>query len=168
LSKGWNGSNSGLINACFWAFARIGTLWSHRFAYLAKFLSDVWAAFLLEEETLIPTGDWVDDSDVRSIAATGTLDAYCNIANLIFAKMINLFQVRNDKDSYPTGNPRSMHCGVNYKIGEVIVRGKFFFSFEQRHIQGAHFRLFYILAARRFAETLSTMLGLFCCDGREV
>ncbi|KAH7064336.1 putative Zn(II)2Cys6 transcription factor [Paraphoma chrysanthemicola] len=85
-SKGWNGSSPGLVNACFWAFARI----------------DVWAAFVLGEETLIPTGDWVDESDARSIAATGTVDAYCNLAILIFAKVTNLVATseKQPQDSY--------------------------------------------------------------------
>ncbi|CAN9144826.1 unnamed protein product [Alternaria alternata] len=44
-NKGWNGSSTGLVNACFWAFARL----------------DVSAAFVLKEQTLVPTDDWVDD-----------------------------------------------------------------------------------------------------------
>lgn len=38
----------------------------------------------------MPTDTWVDDSNVRSIAEHGTIDAYCNLATLIFAKIINL------------------------------------------------------------------------------
>ncbi|KAH7082008.1 putative Zn(II)2Cys6 transcription factor [Paraphoma chrysanthemicola] len=72
-TKKWNGSSKGIVNACFWAFARI----------------DVWAAFMIGEETLMPTDYWVDDSTVHSVAATGTIDAYCNLATLIFAKIAN-------------------------------------------------------------------------------
>ncbi|KAJ4982628.1 alkaline phosphatase family protein [Stagonosporopsis vannaccii] len=73
-SKRWNGSSLGIINACFWAFARI----------------DVWAAFMTEEKTLIPTDSWVNDSSLRSVAECGTIDAYCNLATLVFAKITNL------------------------------------------------------------------------------
>jgi hypothetical protein len=37
----------------------------------------------------MPTDYWVDDSTVHSVAATGTIDAYCNLATLIFAKIAN-------------------------------------------------------------------------------
>ncbi|KAH7390019.1 hypothetical protein BKA66DRAFT_489547 [Pyrenochaeta sp. MPI-SDFR-AT-0127] len=80
--KRWNGSSQGIVNACFWAFARI----------------DVWAAFMIGEETLMPTDHWVDDNVVHSVAATGTIDAYCNLTTLIFAKVAN-FIAENQKRS---------------------------------------------------------------------
>lgn len=35
------------------------------------------------------TESWVDDDSVQSVAAKGQLDAYCNLATLVFAKIIN-------------------------------------------------------------------------------
>ena len=45
---------------------------------------------MIGEMTLMSTDDWVDDDSVESVAATGDIDAYCNLAILIFAKIINL------------------------------------------------------------------------------
>ncbi|KAF2019572.1 hypothetical protein BU24DRAFT_439648 [Aaosphaeria arxii CBS 175.79] len=73
-SRKWNGSSEGIVNACFWAFARI----------------DIWAAFMIGEQTLMPTEDWVDNNSIISTATSGSVDAYCNLAILIFAKIINL------------------------------------------------------------------------------
>lgn len=50
---------------------------------------DIWAAFIVGEKTLMPTEFWVDDDLVEPVAAKGQLDAYCNLAILIFAKIIN-------------------------------------------------------------------------------
>ncbi|OAL03229.1 hypothetical protein IQ06DRAFT_334667 [Phaeosphaeriaceae sp. SRC1lsM3a] len=83
-TKKWNGSSKGIVNACFWAFARI----------------DVWAAFMIGEETLMPTDYWVDDSAVHSVAATGTIDAYCNLATLIFAKIANLIAESRQRSAH--------------------------------------------------------------------
>lgn len=52
-------------------------------------LSDIWAAFIVGEKTLMPTEFWMEDDSVESVAATGQLDAYCNLAILIFAKITN-------------------------------------------------------------------------------
>ncbi|KAL4982407.1 hypothetical protein BDW68DRAFT_195359 [Aspergillus falconensis] len=73
-SRKWNGSCSGIVKACFWAFARI----------------DVWAAFISGKRLLIPTDSWVDNSSIPLVAATGTLDDYCNLAILVFAQIVNL------------------------------------------------------------------------------
>ncbi|CAN9363273.1 unnamed protein product [Alternaria alternata] len=48
------------------------------------------AAFVLKEQTLVPTDDWIDDCNAWSIAATLNTDAYCNLATLIFAKITNM------------------------------------------------------------------------------
>jgi hypothetical protein len=49
---------------------------------------------MTEEKTLIPTDSWVDDSSLRSVAERGTIDAYCNLATLVFAKITNLIAER--------------------------------------------------------------------------
>ncbi|CBF82226.1 Zn(II)2Cys6 transcription factor [Aspergillus nidulans FGSC A4] len=86
-SRKWNGSCSGIVKACFWAFARI----------------DVWAAFISGKRLLIPTDSWVDNSSIPLVAANGTLDDYCNLAILVFARIVNLLadaQLSN-RDSDP-------------------------------------------------------------------
>ncbi|CAH0043171.1 unnamed protein product, partial [Clonostachys rhizophaga] len=70
----WNGNSEGIVKACFWAFARI----------------DVWAAFILNQTTLIPTDSWVNQDSLVLVAATGDTDDYCNLAILIFARIINV------------------------------------------------------------------------------
>ncbi|RKK78587.1 hypothetical protein BFJ71_g16446, partial [Fusarium oxysporum] len=75
----WNGNSEGIVKACFWAFARI----------------DVWAAFFLNQTTLIPTDSWVDEESLVLVAEKGDTDDYCNLAILIFAKIIN---VLNEED----------------------------------------------------------------------
>ncbi|PYI24790.1 hypothetical protein BO99DRAFT_469894 [Aspergillus violaceofuscus CBS 115571] len=72
--KKWNGCSPGIVKPCFWAFARI----------------DVWAAFVTRKMTLIPAHFWMNDISLESLAAKGKVDDYCNMANLIFAKIINL------------------------------------------------------------------------------
>ncbi|KAJ0273893.1 hypothetical protein CBS470a_012046 [Colletotrichum nupharicola] len=57
---------------------------------LATCTSDVWAAFIMEQSTLIPTDSWVQDESVASVAAKNDLDDYCNLAILIFAKIVNV------------------------------------------------------------------------------
>ncbi|KAJ5348396.1 uncharacterized protein N7506_001649 [Penicillium brevicompactum] len=69
----WNGSSEGIVKASFWAFARI----------------DVWAAFNSGKATLIPTESWVDNMSIDYVLANGDLDEYCNLAILIFAKIVN-------------------------------------------------------------------------------
>ncbi|RAK77244.1 uncharacterized protein BO72DRAFT_468545 [Aspergillus fijiensis CBS 313.89] len=71
--KKWNGCSPGIVKSCFWAFARI----------------DVWAAFVTRKTTLIPAHFWMNDMSLESLAAKGKVDDYCNIANLIFAKIVN-------------------------------------------------------------------------------
>ncbi|RAH47725.1 Zn(II)2Cys6 transcription factor [Aspergillus brunneoviolaceus CBS 621.78] len=71
--KKWNGCSPGIVQSCFWAFARI----------------DVWAAFVTRKTTLIPAHFWMNDMSLESLAAKGKVDDYCNMANLIFAKIVN-------------------------------------------------------------------------------
>ncbi len=59
-------------------------------------MSDVWAAFILNRTTLIPTDSWVDEDSLISVAAKGNTDDYCNLAILIFARIINIL---NEEDS---------------------------------------------------------------------
>jgi hypothetical protein len=53
-------------------------------------MSDVWAAFILNQTTLIPTDSWVDVDSLVSGAAKGDTDNYCNLAILIFGRIINV------------------------------------------------------------------------------
>ncbi|KAL3459148.1 hypothetical protein BJX64DRAFT_207545 [Aspergillus heterothallicus] len=80
----WNGSSTGIVKSCFWAFARI----------------DTWAAFVSRKTTLIPTNFWMDDILIPSVASSGNVDDYCNLANLIFAELVNLL------NSYPLQEDR--------------------------------------------------------------
>lgn len=92
MSRNWNGSSQGIVNSCFWAFARIGAVSTPSLCpgpQLTMIL-DIWAAFIVGEKTLMPTEFWVDEDLVERAAARGHLDAYCNLAILIFAKIINL------------------------------------------------------------------------------
>ncbi|KAF9889264.1 hypothetical protein FE257_007577 [Aspergillus nanangensis] len=73
-AKKWSGSSHGIVKCCFWAFARI----------------DIWAAFTSGKTTLIPTDFWLDDTCVKSLAMRGDVDDYCNLAILIFARVVNL------------------------------------------------------------------------------
>lgn len=57
-------------------------------AYLQ--IEDVWAAFNLDQTTLIPTDSWVRDESIESVAAKGDLDDYCNLTLLSFARVLNL------------------------------------------------------------------------------
>jgi hypothetical protein len=57
---------------------------------LAHRISDIWAAFILGQTTLISTETWVQDDVIESVATTGNLDDYCNLSILMFAKVINL------------------------------------------------------------------------------
>ncbi|RTE69957.1 hypothetical protein BHE90_015658, partial [Fusarium euwallaceae] len=79
----WNGNSLGIVKTCFWAFARI----------------DVWAAFILNQTTLIPTDSWVEEDSLAVVAARGNTDDYCNFAILIFARIINLLNASNGSSS---------------------------------------------------------------------
>ncbi|KLP09771.1 Uncharacterized protein LW94_4811 [Fusarium fujikuroi] len=59
-------------------------------------LTYVWAAFLMNQTTLIPTDSWVDQDSLFLVSEKGDPDDYCNLAILIFAKIIN---VLNGEDS---------------------------------------------------------------------
>ncbi|KAG5659478.1 hypothetical protein KAF25_002037 [Fusarium avenaceum] len=76
----WNGNSEGIVKSCFWAFARI----------------DVWAAFILNQTTLIPTDSWVDNGSLLLAAQKGDTDDYCNLAILIFARIINVLNLQDD------------------------------------------------------------------------
>ncbi|KAH6683525.1 putative Zn(II)2Cys6 transcription factor [Plectosphaerella plurivora] len=86
----WNGNNEGIVKSCFWAFARI----------------DVWAAFSLDQTTLIPTASWIDNDSVELVAASGDLDDYCNLTTLMFARTINLL---NETNSDPNPHDGSIY-----------------------------------------------------------
>jgi hypothetical protein len=58
--------------------------------WLIAIAKDVWAAFISGKATLIPTESWVDDMSIGSVLAKGDLDDYCNLAHLIFAKIVNV------------------------------------------------------------------------------
>ncbi|EQB52691.1 PhoD-like phosphatase [Colletotrichum gloeosporioides Cg-14] len=77
-SRNWKGCSKGIIKSCFWAFARI----------------DIWAAFIIGQTTLLSTTCWVENDSIPAVsaaaAASGDIDDYCNLAILIFAKIINL------------------------------------------------------------------------------
>ncbi|KAH7112013.1 putative Zn(II)2Cys6 transcription factor [Dactylonectria macrodidyma] len=88
-SRGWHGSSTGIVKTCFWAFARI----------------DIWAAFIIEETTLIPTEFWVKNDSVLSVAATGDIDDYCNLAILVFAKSVNM--LASNSSSGTSGSRRN-------------------------------------------------------------
>ncbi|CAI4220213.1 unnamed protein product [Parascedosporium putredinis] len=66
--------HGGVVKACFWAFARI----------------DIWAAYITNQTTLIPSELWVHDDCASSVAASGDLDDYCNLAIVAFSKIVNL------------------------------------------------------------------------------
>ncbi|ETS84256.1 hypothetical protein PFICI_02281 [Pestalotiopsis fici W106-1] len=89
-SHGWNGSSEGIVKTCFWAFARI----------------DIWAAYLMDQPTLIPTDSWVADESFETTVTSGNIDDYCNLAILIFARLINMINTfRNDLDHYELDFP---------------------------------------------------------------
>ncbi|KAK2775674.1 alkaline phosphatase family protein [Colletotrichum kahawae] len=77
-SRNWKGCSEGIIKSCFWAFARI----------------DIWAAFIIGQTTLLSTTCWVENDSIPAVSAaaavSGDIDDYCNLAILIFAKIINL------------------------------------------------------------------------------
>ncbi|KAL2816078.1 fungal-specific transcription factor domain-containing protein [Aspergillus granulosus] len=88
----WNGSSKGIVKSCFWAFARI----------------DVWAAFVSGKTTLIPTNFWLDNMSITSVAGQGDVDDYCNLANLIFAEIVNLLASVAQEDAQDTTSTASI------------------------------------------------------------
>ncbi|RMJ14716.1 hypothetical protein CDV36_005614 [Fusarium kuroshium] len=60
---------------------------------------DVWAAFILNQTTLIPTDSWVEEDSLAVVTARGNTDDYCNFAILIFARIINLINASDDSSS---------------------------------------------------------------------
>ncbi|RSM13560.1 hypothetical protein CDV31_005730 [Fusarium ambrosium] len=59
----------------------------------------VWAAFILNQTTLIPTDSWVEEDSLAVVTARGNTDDYCNFAILIFARIINLLNASNGPSS---------------------------------------------------------------------
>ncbi|KAM5344925.1 hypothetical protein ACJ41O_010787 [Fusarium nematophilum] len=60
--------------------------------------ADVWAAFILDQTTLIPTDSWVQEDSLAMVAARGDTDDYCNFAILIFAKVVNLLNGEHEPE----------------------------------------------------------------------
>lgn len=50
---------------------------------------DIWAAFISGQTTLMTTDSWVEDDSIESVATSRDIDQYCNLAILIFAKIVN-------------------------------------------------------------------------------
>ncbi|KAH7129735.1 hypothetical protein B0J13DRAFT_644606, partial [Dactylonectria estremocensis] len=98
-SRGWHGSSTGIVKACFWAFARIGIHGPEDLRFPALIFKDIWAAFIIGETTLIPTECWVKNDSVLSVAATGDIDDYCNLAILAFAKTVNMLASNSSSGS---------------------------------------------------------------------
>lgn len=59
----------------------------------------MWAAFILNQTTLIPTDSWVEEDSLAVVASRGNTDDYCNFAILIFARIINLLNANTDSSS---------------------------------------------------------------------
>ncbi|RAQ74675.1 hypothetical protein COH20_009555 [Aspergillus flavus] len=90
--NGWNGSSRGIVKWCFWAFARIGKL-----------------PLLLPagKTTLVPTDFWMDDMSIVSAAADGDTENYCNLAILVFAKIVNLLATFSLSNRMSESEPRA-------------------------------------------------------------
>lgn len=61
--------------------------------------ADIWAAFITQNMTLIPTDFWLDDTSCKSVRTAGSIDDYCNLAILIFARIVNLLALRNNREN---------------------------------------------------------------------
>jgi hypothetical protein len=73
----------------------------------------------------MPPEYWVDDSNLHSVAATGTIDAYCNLATLIFAKIANFIaesRKRSARYQASTTNVlwRELQDWRNYRPKQVL------------------------------------------------
>lgn len=70
--------------------------------------TDVWAAFVSGKPTLIPTDFWLDDMSIESVAAKVAVDDYCNLAILIFARIVNLLASRDpNEEEFQSTRPTS-------------------------------------------------------------
>jgi hypothetical protein len=70
--------------------------------------TDVWAAFVSGKPTLIPTDFWLDDMSVESVAAKMDVDDYCNLAILVFARIVNLLaSPDSDEEEFQSARPAS-------------------------------------------------------------
>lgn len=63
---------------------------------------DVWAAFIINQTTLIPTNSWVTDDSLELAAAKNDIDDYCNLAILMFARIINLLNTHRRMSAMPS------------------------------------------------------------------
>ncbi|RAQ50152.1 hypothetical protein AFGD_011620 [Aspergillus flavus] len=90
--NGWKGSSRGIVKWCFWAFARNGKL-----------------PLLLPagKTTLVPTDFWMDDMSIVSAAADGDTENYCNLAILVFAKIVNLLATFSLSNRMSESEPRA-------------------------------------------------------------
>lgn len=64
-----------------------------------EIIVDIWAAFITQNTTLIPTDFWLDDTSCKSVRTTGSIDDYCNLAILTFAKIVNLLALRSHREN---------------------------------------------------------------------
>ncbi|RSL68680.1 hypothetical protein CEP54_002713 [Fusarium duplospermum] len=81
----WNDNSPGIFKTCFWAFARIGLPFSGHQALTPRAIAniarvDVWASFILNQTTLIPTDSWVEEDSLAVVTARSNTDDYCNFA----------------------------------------------------------------------------------------
>ncbi len=70
----------------------------------------MWAAFLLEKKTLLPTSYWVDDENLPDIAARQNLDDFCNLSILTFGRLVNILAKGEDRTSTaePNHHPQKL------------------------------------------------------------
>ncbi|KAF3002346.1 hypothetical protein E8E14_007193 [Neopestalotiopsis sp. 37M] len=101
-SHGWNGSSDGIAKTCFWAFARI----------------DIWAAFLMNQATLIPTESWVVEESLEAATTRDNIDDYCNLAILMFARLTNLINTfpNDGNHSETVETPSTMLDAFYYSV----------------------------------------------------
>jgi hypothetical protein len=66
-------------------------------------LKDLWAAFILQKKTLIPTQCWVDNESFQAAANLACPDDYCNLSILTFARLVNSLAVE-ESDTLDTSS----------------------------------------------------------------
>ena len=73
---------------------------------------DIWASFVSEKETLIPTRQWVDDDSLDVAALMEIPDDYCNLAITAFARTINcVAKIRQNADVVDAYDEAESLCG---------------------------------------------------------
>ncbi|KAJ4982961.1 alkaline phosphatase family protein [Stagonosporopsis vannaccii] len=86
-----------LSSSCGSVFLGFCTYWYVQEANLSPLYSispDIWAAYLLQERTLVPTETWMDCEEG---AMAKTPESHCNLATLLLARIINyLADMRRD------------------------------------------------------------------------